>query len=111
MATGKNAPTCASAMKWLRFNLGGKHALAALTGTDYRALSAAAHIIELWAVSGEDRVLDAFRVVVLEMQPKTRYFAYHVIAYSCEWSTRSKVWAKAGLLFSEGAGPKCEGEP
>jgi hypothetical protein len=103
-------PTCAAARAWLKANLGAR-ALAPLTGTDMRALDAAAHVVELWAVTGEDRVLDAFRRVVLEMQPKTRYLAYHAVAHTCEWGTRGVVWALAGLSFDDLIGaPRCEGE-
>jgi hypothetical protein len=107
----KIEPTCASALKWLAANLGGKRALAPLTGTDYRALAAAAHTIELWAVSGNDRVLEGFRVAVLEMQPRTRYFAYHIVAHMCEWSTRARVWSLARLPLDDLVNiPRCEGE-
>jgi hypothetical protein len=110
VSTRKPKPTCAEARDWLKLNLGSK-ALAPLTGTDFRALDAAAHIIELWAVSGEDRVLEAYRAVVLEMQPSTRFFAFHVVAYCCEWSTRAKVWAIADLPADDLIGiPRCEGE-
>ncbi|MDB4916376.1 MAG: hypothetical protein JWM95_4020 [Gemmatimonadetes bacterium] len=81
-------------MRWLKFNLG---SLGALTGTDQRALSAAAHIIELYAVSRDAHALVAFQHVVLAMQPKTREFAYHAIAHSMEWDDRLRVWVRAGL--------------
>lgn len=81
---------------WLLANLG-KGSLGVLTGTDSRALSAAIHIVELYAVTGDDAVLDAFRVVVLKMQPSARHLAFHATAHLMEWETRKRVWAVAGL--------------
>lgn len=74
--------------------------LGALTGTDRRALAAAVHIIELFAVvevSHEDAILEAFHNVVMCMQPSTRDFAYHAIAQVTEWEWREKLWERSGL--------------
>ncbi len=81
---------------FLKGNLG-RSALGALTGTDWKALAAAVHLLRLYAYNGHAAVLDAFRLTVLEMQPSTRQFAYHAIAYVSEWHNRAEWWARAGL--------------
>ena len=81
---------------FLKGNLG-RGSLAPLTGTDWKALRAAVHLLQLYAYNGHDAVLDAFRLTVLEMQPSTRQFAYHAIAYVSEWHNRAVWWARAGL--------------
>lgn len=100
-------PVCAALLTWLRLNLG-RGALAPLTGTDAKALAAAAHIVVLYAYDRDDATLAAFRAVVLRMQPSTRELAYHAIAHVMDWDDRARVWARAGL------GPirvhRCEGE-
>ena len=92
----KEKPPCEQIMTWLRLNLG-VGALGALTGTDAKALTAAVHIMELYAYAGDESLLDAFRVVVLQMQPTTREFAYHTIAQVLNWSDRARLWSLAGL--------------
>jgi hypothetical protein len=87
---------CADLYTWLRGNLG-RSALGALTGTDDKALSAAVHILRLYAYNGHASALEAFRLVVLEMQPTTRELAYHAIAYVSEWHFRPNWWYVAGL--------------
>ena len=101
--------TCEGLVKWITDNLGVR-ALAPLTGTDNKALAAAVHILELWGM-GDDRLLQALRIVVLEMQPSTRYFAYHAVAYLAEWETRDRVWRSAGLSFDDLVrAPRCRGD-
>lgn len=104
----RDAAACDALIAWLRRNLG-RDALAALTGTDARALSAAVHIIELYTCSAHPSVLRAFGDVVLEMQPSTRYLAYHSIAYVREWDDRAVIWNLANLPYL-GAVPRCDGE-
>jgi hypothetical protein len=87
-------PTCKGLLKWLKLN---GLSLGALTGTDSRALGAAVHILELHNYGGNGEELEAFRIVVEHMQPSTREFAYHAVAYVGEWDYRAKVWALAGL--------------
>lgn len=89
-------PDCEQLLTWLRLNLG-RRALGALTGTDSKALAAAVHLIRLYAYNGHQSVLEAFRLVVLEMQPSTRQLAFHAIAYVADWDTRFTWWALAGL--------------
>lgn len=81
--------------EWLNENLG--DATAALTGTDTRAINAAHAIIELYGYTESDASLVAFGCVVREMQPGTRWMAYHLIAMVLDWDDRAVVWAKAGL--------------
>lgn len=104
--TTRPDPTCKGLMKWLRLNLG-RSALAALTGTDSKALCAAVHILELYNYGGDDSTLEAFRLVVLKMvHPE---LAYHAIAYLMDWHNRGEVWAAAGLPPLERVS-RCEGE-
>lgn len=100
-------PYCKSVRTWLVANLS-KGCLAALTGTDSRALDAAVHIVELMAYAGViDSLAQAFGAVVMEMQPETRYLAYHSVAHVLDWSDRERVWVAAGLP-SLGSIPECE---
>lgn len=89
-------PVCHAVPKWLTRNLG-RGALAPLTGTDWKALDAAVHIIELYSYAGDRYLLEAFRLVVHAMQPSTRELAYHAIAHVLDWSDREVIWALAGL--------------
>lgn len=101
---------CTELLRWLRANLG-RGALAPLTGTDSRALAAVAHILMLRAVADSERLpLEAFRAVVLTMQPKTRELAYHAVAWCGEWEWRERVWRAAGLPPLEHVSV-CAGEP
>lgn len=91
---------------WFEFNIG----TGALTGTDWKALRAAAFILELYAYDRAPGVLVAFREVTMRMQPKTREYAYHAIAMILDWGDRPQIWAQAGL--PEIASPmKCKAEP
>lgn len=92
----KQKATCDFLLRWLKLNFG-RYALAPLTGTDSRALAAAAHILELYAVTQSDLALIALRNVVLCMQPHTRELVYHAIACAFDWHDRDRVWALAGL--------------
>lgn len=100
-------PACQTVGPWLLANLG-KGSLGVLTGTDSRALSAAIHIVELYAVTGDGAMLEAFRIVVNKMQPSARHLAYHATAHLMEWDSRARVWARAGLAPI--AVPRCENE-
>lgn len=101
-------PGCVSLRKWLLLNLG-RDALAPLTGTDSKALSAAAHIIELYAYSESEAPLVAFREVVMCMQPTTRELAFHAIAHVMDWDDRARLWMLAGLPAFRFA-RRCAGE-
>lgn len=85
-----------SVYPWLRENLG-KGCLGALTSTDARALEASVMIMELYATGRKPMVLDAFRAVVLQMQPHTLELAFHAIAHVLDWSDRQAVWLECNL--------------
>lgn len=99
----RDKPVCEEIRPWLRDNLG-KGALAALTGTDSRALDAAVHIIALYNYcysKDEGPLLLALRAVVMAMQPQCREFVYHAIAHQMEWNARERLWALANLPVIE----------
>jgi hypothetical protein len=75
----------------------GPDCLAPLTGTDARALSAAVHILNLYAFCAEPTLLPAFGIIVRCMEPSTQKLAYHAIAFVMDWTDREPVWEKAGL--------------
>jgi hypothetical protein len=79
--------------EWFSFNLG----TAALTGTDWKALRAAAAILELYAYDSSPTLLPSFRAVVLRMQETTREYAYHAIAMVFDWHDRDRIWSQADL--------------
>lgn len=93
--------------KWLKGNLG-PQCLAPCTGTDFKALSAAVAIVDLYLYDFDGYGLEAFRSVVLKMQPSTRHLAYHAIAMVMDWSDRAKLWKAAGLPLQEFG--KCKAE-
>lgn len=95
---------------WLRDNLG-REATASLTGTDTRALAACHSILHLYASTWSVAVLVAYRAVVVEMQPTTRYMAYHLIAMVLDWSDRPVVWTQAGLPAMPATLVRCKHEP
>lgn len=102
-------PHSVTVFPWLRDNLGPR-ALAGLTSTDAAALRAAVEIIELYSTLHDARILAAFRVVVLEMQPKERDLAFHTIAHVLDWGARTRLWERAGLPTIEN--PRiCKYEP
>lgn len=101
-------PYCKSLTAWLIANLG-KGCLAALTGTDSRALQAAVHIIDAHSYDRSRANVDAFGLVVGRMQKSTQYLAFHAIAHVMDWDDRAPIWASAGLSFDvlEGV-PECK---
>lgn len=101
-------PAAQTVVRWLRENgmpLGG------LTGCDARALRAAVQIVELMAYSGRTLPLvSAFAACVGEMQPGTRFLAFHAIAHVLDWGDRASIWAAAGLP-ALGEIPVCKFSP
>lgn len=87
----KPKPPCQQIRPWLEANLG-KGCLAALTGTDSRALTAAAHILEAYAYDNSRINLAAFALVVSRMQKSTQHLAYHLIAMVLDWGDRESIW-------------------
>lgn len=99
-------PECQDVGRWLVANLG-KGVLAALTGTDAKALAAAVHIVELYSYSPSPRIAHAFGIVVSEMQDSTQYLAFHAIAKVMEWDTRAELWSLANLPPLPANTPEC----
>lgn len=109
MKPTRSKPVCESLRLFLAGNLGRK-SLAALTGTDVKALAAAVHIVQLYAYNGEDELLEALRIVVQRMQPTTQEFAFHSIAHLMEWESRAAIWQAAGMPIPRPL-HRCRGEP
>lgn len=93
----KPKPPCVTLPAWLEANLGPR-CLAPLTGTDAKALSAAVQIVELYSYCATAEVAKAFGLVVSEMQPSTREFAFHAVAHDMDWDHRYQLWTEAGLM-------------
>lgn len=109
--SARDTATCTETLRFLRANLG-RQALAPLTGTDYRALAAAIHIVSLYTYGGgNDATLQALRLVVMQMQPSTRHLAYHAIAHGMDWNDRARVWALAQLPPMPEVAQRCANEP
>lgn len=87
---------CQAIREFLTGNLG-KRCMGGLTGTDWRALTAAVHIIELYTVHRDPAVLQAFGLIVGQMQRSMQELAYHAIAAGLNWEDREPLWAEAGL--------------
>jgi len=105
-----SAPLCKSLYPWLRSNLG-KRCLAPLTSCDAYALAAAVHLAELWGCTRSHDVEQAFGLVVNQMQPHTRYLAFHAIAHCLDWGHRSELWIEAGLFLKGENLGQCSFEP
>jgi hypothetical protein len=72
-----------------------KGVLGMLTGQDTRALEAIVACWELCSNSDDDgqrAALDAIRVLLLGMQPKCRFLARELIAFSMNWEDRDRLW-------------------
>lgn len=94
-------------LKWLQANLG-KGCLACLTSTDTYALVTATNLSNLISYDGAPQELfDAYRAIVNQMQPQSRYLAFHAIACELDWSHRGMIWDCANLRFEDVRG-KCE---
>lgn len=94
MANTKPKPPCQQLRAWLTANLG-KHCLGALTGSDWKAITAAVHILEAYAYDNSRVNLAAFACVVSRMQKSTQHLAYHLIAMILDWGDRESVWIDA----------------
>lgn len=105
-----NKPASQTLLPWLRLNLP-KGSLAALTSADAAALQAAVQLVALYAVTCNRQLMQGFHVVVMEMQPSTRYMAYHAIAHVLDWSDRERLWSLAGLPSLPARFPRCDGAP
>lgn len=97
MATAK--PYAATIGPWLTHNLGKRWA-APLTGQDWPALKAVVEIVNAWTSSdseGREHCVQAYRAMVLTMQPQCQYLAFHAVAHAADWSHRWELWLLAGL--------------
>ena len=101
-------PVATTVFPWLRENLGDR-SLSVLVGNDYRAISAAVQIIELYSYDGHPSLVAAYGAVVRRMSPPGQEFAYHAIAHVMDWPDRSRIWVEAGL--PEFAPQLCVNEP
>jgi hypothetical protein len=82
---------------WLRANCG-KDCLGALTSQDSQALLAGVALTPLIYWNGAPpELFAAYNAIVSQMQPKTRWLAFHAIAIELDWSARFMVWKLAGL--------------
>lgn len=96
-------------LTWLKNN-GMK--LAALTSTDTRALRASVEIAELAASTGVAAVAEPWGLIVRQMQPHTRYLAFHGVAMALDWGFRWEFWRLARFDAGELAGiPECKYGP
>lgn len=102
-------PHSVTVFPWLRENLG-KDVLACLGGQDVDALRAAVEIVNIDPYALSKELSAAFATVVLKMQPRTRFIAFHAIAHVADWSYRSRIWEAAGLPAVENPG-RCKHEP
>lgn len=83
--------------KWLCANCG-KHCTAPLSSHDWNALLASVALTPLISWDGAPAALfAAYGAIVREMQPHTRWLAYHAIAMELDWSHRAMIWANACL--------------
>lgn len=87
---------------------GGLPTLAALTGTDYKALEA---IDRLWALycycDNQQYVLIAIAYAATQMQESTRPLARELIAHALDWGDRDRLWPQVERMISalEGGPP------
>lgn len=91
-------PAAATVLSWLKGNGIG---LGALTSHDTACLLAAVQIAAVWIrgdSDSKDSASAAFKNIVEQMQPRTRFMAFHAIAHVGEWSHRWALWMDAGLL-------------
>jgi hypothetical protein len=68
--------------------------LAALTGTDVRALDAFVACLELYAYTGNESAMQAAGLSLLPMQVSTRWIAKELIAFVLEWESRERLWPR-----------------
>ena len=85
------------AFTFLKANCG-KHCLGALTSTDTQALMTSISLCPLISHRGApEELFAAYGAIVRQMQPHTRWLAFHAIAMELDWSHRFMIWEAAGL--------------
>lgn len=80
--------------------------LAALTGTDFKALEAIDRAWTLFAYVRSTGTLRAIALLALEMQPHMRFLARELAARNMDWADRERYWPVVeaeGHKVSEGA--------
>lgn len=81
---------------------GGLPTLAALTGTDYRALEAIDRLWELYCYCDHpERVLVAVAYAASEMQESTRPLARELIARAKDWGDRERLWPRVEAIIQQ----------
>jgi hypothetical protein len=98
-------------LKWLGANVGRRN-LGALTSQDMQALGASVALTPLISYAGAPKELfAAYGAIVLQMQPQTRWMAFHAIAMELDWGHRFMIWSAAGLPEGDKPAHKCAFEP
>lgn len=96
--------------KWLQENCG-KGCTGALTSTDTYALVTSVSLCNLISYPEAPKELfQAYGAIVRQMQPHTRWMAYHAIAMELDWSHRNMIWAAAELPEGDKPAHKCKFE-
>src|SRR5579864_146849 len=93
-------PFCRTGPTWLKNRLEDKHALAPLTGQDWRALQAFFHLVDLYGSSdfnGRASAVLAMYHTVQAMQPSTRHLAKAGIPHVLDWSHEAEIWRQLEL--------------
>jgi hypothetical protein len=99
-------PFCKSGPAWVRNRLKDKHALAPLTGQDWRALYAFFHLVDLYGSSDADgrrSAVLAMAYTVRAMQPSTRHLAKAGIPHVLDWSHEEQIWQQLETVWLEAA--------
>ena len=89
MARRENA-RCHDAQKWMHSNYG-KHCLAPLTGTDWRAFNALVHAWDLWTYTRKDEAFAACVSLLRCMQASTRDLGVALVPHAADWSDEEYV--------------------
>jgi hypothetical protein len=96
---------------WLRANCG-QHSLAPLTSTDVTALVASVNLTPLICHEhAPDELFAAYGAIVRQMQPQTRWLAFHAIAIELDWPMRFTIWQLADLSEEDKPKGKAAYEP
>lgn len=74
--------------------------LAALTGTDSKALEAIDRAWELFAYERSDRILHAIALLASSMQESTRPLARELAARQMDWGDRERYWPRVEEMIA-----------
>jgi len=93
--------------KWLQANCG-KGCTGALTSTDSYALVTSVNLCLLINYpDAPPELFAAYGAIVRQMQPKTRWMAYHTIAMQLDWQHRNMIWHQSVLPEGDKPSFKC----